>query len=123
MKKMSIYEPAMCCDTGLCGVGVDTDLLRISTVLNSLQKNGIVIDRFNLSSAPMAFVNNKTINDFLNESGVEKLPIVMLDDKIIFSGHYPSNQEIISLLEIPENYLTDTNNIEQSGCCSDENCC
>ena len=30
MKKMTIYEPAMCCSTGLCGVGVDTKLLRIS---------------------------------------------------------------------------------------------
>ena len=23
MKKMCIYEPALCCETGLCGVNVD----------------------------------------------------------------------------------------------------
>ena len=33
MKTMKIYEPAMCCTTGLCGVGVDSELLRVSTVL------------------------------------------------------------------------------------------
>lgn len=37
MKKMSIYEPALCCETGLCGVNVDPELLRITTVLNNLK--------------------------------------------------------------------------------------
>jgi hypothetical protein len=37
MKKMCIYEPALCCETGLCGVNVDPELLRISTVLNTLK--------------------------------------------------------------------------------------
>ena len=46
MKKMNIYEPAMCCPTGVCGVGVDPELLRISTVLNNLEKKGIEIGRF-----------------------------------------------------------------------------
>ncbi|WP_139314656.1 arsenite efflux transporter metallochaperone ArsD, partial [Desulfosporosinus metallidurans] len=74
MKKMQIFEPAMCCSTGLCGVGVDTELLRISTVLNSLKKKGIEVDRFNLTNEPMEFVNNKVVNDFLHTKGVEELP-------------------------------------------------
>lgn len=45
MKKLSIYEPAMCCETGLCGVSVDSELLRISTVLNTLKNKGIIIER------------------------------------------------------------------------------
>ena len=48
MKKMFIYEPAMCCPTGLCGVSVDPELLRLSTVISSLQKNGIEIKRYSL---------------------------------------------------------------------------
>ena len=39
MKRMQIFEPAMCCSTGLCGVGVDPELLRVSAVLNTLRKN------------------------------------------------------------------------------------
>lgn len=124
MKKMSIYEPAMCCDTGICGVSVDPELLRISTVLNALKKNGIAIDRFNLNSAPMAFVNNKVINNFINEKGVDGLPAVMLDDEIIITGRYPSNEEIISFLDIPESYLTESKPAKKSSCCcSDDKCC
>ena len=56
MKKLAIYEPAMCCDTGICGVSVDPELLRISAVINNLKKNGIAVERYNLTNAPMAFV-------------------------------------------------------------------
>lgn len=62
---MQLFEVAMCCSTGLCGIGVDTELLRVSTVLNSLKKNGVDVDRFNLTNAPMEFVNNKAVNDLL----------------------------------------------------------
>ncbi len=67
MKKMQIYEPAMCCSTGLCGVGVDPELLRISTILNTLKRNGINIGRYNLTNAPQEFVNNKMVNEYLKD--------------------------------------------------------
>lgn len=124
MKKMQIFEPAMCCDTGLCGVSVDPELLRISTVLNALKKNGVAVDRFNLNGAPMAFVNNKTINTFINEKGVAELPAVMIDEKIVMTGRYPTNEELVSLLEVPASYLTEAKSAKQGGCCcSDGNCC
>lgn len=67
MKKMSIYEPALCCETGLCGVNVDSELLRITTVLNNLKNKGIIIERYNLKSTPMEFVKNNTVNQYVNE--------------------------------------------------------
>lgn len=105
MKKMSIYEPAMCCATGLCGVGVDPELLRISTVLNTLKKNDIVVERFNLSNAPMEFVNNKEVNSLINAKGVEELPATVLDGEIVITGRYPTNEEFIKLLEISADVL------------------
>ena len=66
------------------------------------------IDRFNLSSAPMAFVNNKMINDFINEKGVEALPAVVIDENIVMTGRYPTNEELVSLLEVTASYLTHT---------------
>lgn len=130
MKKMQIFEPAMCCSTGLCGVGVDTELLRISTVLNSLKKNGIEVDRFNLTNAPMEFVNNKVVNDFLNSKGVDELPATVLDGEILITGRYPTNEEFSKLLNIPMSFLSEQpkgfNMIPKSsgGCdCSDGNCC
>ena len=105
MKKMQIFEPAMCCSTGLCGVGVDPELLRISTVVNSLKKNGVEIERFNLTSAPMEFVNNKAVNQLISGKGVENLPAVLLDGEIIITGRYPTNEELAELLNVPMNFL------------------
>ncbi|GAB6156344.1 arsenite efflux transporter metallochaperone ArsD [Desulfosporosinus burensis] len=105
MKKMQIFEPAMCCSTGLCGVGVDTELLRISTVLNSLKKSGIEVDRFNLTNAPMEFVNNKAVNDLLKTKGVDDLPATVLDGEILITSRYPSNEEFAKLLDIPISFL------------------
>lgn len=98
MKKMTIYEPALCCDTGLCGVNVDPELLRITTVLAALRGKGIVIDRFNLNNAPMEFVKNNSVNQKLNEGGVEILPIVTIDGEVVMTGRYPQNDEILDLL-------------------------
>ena len=103
MTKMMIYESAMCCSTGLCGVGVDPELLRISTVLNNLQKDGTTVDRFNLSSNPQEFVINADVNKMIMDSGVESLPITVVDGRIVKTGAYPGNEEILSLLGLPEN--------------------
>ena len=100
MKKIAIYEPAMCCATGLCGVGVDSELLRISTVLNNLKKKGIEIQRYNLTNAPMEFMTNKIINKMINEKGVSELPVTLVDEEIVIIGRYPTNQELADILEI-----------------------
>lgn len=105
MKKMKIFEPAMCCPTGLCGVGVDPELLRISAVLDTLKKQGITVDRFNLNSAPAEFIADQTINAYINEKGAEGLPAVMVEGKIVITGRYPTNGEFAKLLDLPENVL------------------
>ncbi|AEY67619.1 arsenite efflux transporter metallochaperone ArsD [Clostridium sp. BNL1100] len=130
MKKMFIYEPAMCCSTGLCGVGVDSELLRISTVLNTLEKKGVVVERFNLSNSPQEFINNKAVNEFINVNGVDELPAIVVDGEIVITGRYPTNDEFSSLLGIPastlgENPKTLKAKLKKSdGCgCSGGNCC
>lgn len=124
MKTMSIYEPAMCCETGICGIGVDPELLRISTVLNNLQKNGITAVRFNLSSAPQAFINNTDINKLIMGDGVESLPATMIDGKIVKTKVYPTNEEIAAWLEVPASYLEATEAKKaDDGCSCSENCC
>ncbi len=129
MKKMQLFEPAMCCETGLCGVSVDPELLRISTVLDTLKKNGIVIERFNLSSAPMEFVTNGAVNALINEKGVEELPAVVLDGKIVMTERYPSNEELKQLLDLPDDIFDSQPEKKTQGeccCCAEEaenECC
>lgn len=122
MKKMCIYEPALCCETGLCGVNVDPELLRISTVLNTLKQEGITIERYNLNNAPMEFVKNHTVNSYVNEKGVEGLPVVTLDGEIVITGRYPANDEILTLLELPAQILLPKDSTDCC-CCGGDSCC
>ena len=109
MKTMQIFEPAMCCPTGLCGVKVNPELLRVSTVLDTLKRNGVTVKRFNLSNAPREFVNNKTVDAYVREFGPKGLPVVLVDGAIVITGRYPSNKEFVKLLELPNGVL----NVEQ----------
>lgn len=131
MKTMQIFEPAMCCPTGLCGVSVDPELLRISTALDTLNKHGVTVDRFNLSNAPMEFVSNKIVNDFINDKGPDGLPVTVLDGKILVSGRYPTNEELTEWLGLSADLLKNpakhnagtTADAPQEGCESQDCCC
>lgn len=131
MKKMQIFEKAMCCSTGLCGVGVDPELLRVSTVLNALKKNGVEVQRFNLSSSPQEFVDNKVVNNFIKEKGIDDLPVTILDGEIVLVGRYPTNEELMKFLNVEVSFLGEKPKsfkikaAPKSGgcCCGNGDCC
>jgi hypothetical protein len=123
MKKMMIFDPAMCCSTGVCGPSVDKNLLRVSTVINKLKNKGILVERYNLTSNPQIFVDNKTINEMLNNEGVEVLPVTMIDGEVVKTKAYPTNEEFCSLLEIPTDYLKFTIKKPSQRCGCDDGCC
>lgn len=125
MSKLEIFEPAMCCDTGLCGVSIDPELLRISTVVNTLKDNGVEVTRANLSSNPKAFIDNKQVNEYLNKFGADKLPVILIDDMVVKTGSYPSNEELAKWLDLDDSIL-DTEKKNSGSCCSGGNssgCC
>ena len=123
MKKMVIFDPAMCCSTGVCGPSVNKELLRMSTFINTLKNKGVLIERYNLTSNPQIFVDNKEINEILNTKGIDTLPVIMVDGIVIKEGGYPTNAEICELLELPLSYLkVDIKKLNKScgckgGCC------
>lgn len=126
MKTMTIFEPAMCCPTGLCGVGINPDLMRLASVIDNLKKNGVKVERYNLNSAPQQFIQNAEVNKLINEKGTDILPIFMFDNKIEITGRYPTNAELIMHLNIPPEFLEAPK--AQGGCgCNSNNgkkgCC
>lgn len=123
MKKMFIYEPAMCCESGVCGVGVDTELLRISTVINKLRMNGITVERYNLSSAPAEFIKNNTVNELITKQGVAILPIVMVENQVMKTGSYPTNEEFDLWLNVSDLPLQEEKGSDEGCCCGDGCCC
>ncbi|MDD4376469.1 MAG: arsenite efflux transporter metallochaperone ArsD [Clostridia bacterium] len=93
MNEIKIYEPAMCCSTGLCGVNINKELLRVSTTINALQKKGVKIERYNLSNSPKEFISNKVVNEYINKNGTKALPVIIVNGEIVKMKAYPTNEE------------------------------
>ncbi|MCG1022384.1 arsenite efflux transporter metallochaperone ArsD [Sutcliffiella horikoshii] len=94
MAKIEIFDPAMCCATGVCGPSVDPELTRVASAVFSLQQKGMEIFRYNLGSEPEPFVTNQKVNELLMEKGSECLPVVLVDGEIKKLADYPSNEEL-----------------------------
>ena len=99
MKKIEVYDPAMCCSSGICGSSVNPALTEIQSVLNSLKELGHEVHRYNLGHQPQNFSNNSKIIEAMGEKA-ENLPIVLIDGEVCFRGGYPSKQELYSKLEV-----------------------
>lgn len=122
MNELYIYEPAMCCETGICGVGVDPELLRISTVINNLKKLGVKIQRYNLNNFPQEFIKNQTINNLIMGDGVDSLPATVVDGKIVKTKKYPTNEEIAAWVGVPKEKFAEAPKASgdcgcEGGCC------
>ncbi|WP_411167711.1 arsenite efflux transporter metallochaperone ArsD [Clostridium sp. MB05] len=122
MKKMIIFDPAMCCSTGVCGPSVNPELLRVSTIINNLNSKGILVERYNLTNNPQIFVDNKTINEVLMKKGVDVLPVTMVDGEIVKVGSYPTNDEFYTLLGISAELLKSESK-KTNNCCCKGGCC
>ena len=91
-----VFDPAMCCPTGVCGPTVEPDLARFAADLDWLQKQGVKVERFNLSQEPGRFAETPAVKDALAR-GTEVLPLVLVDDRIAVEGAYPSRETLAAL--------------------------
>jgi hypothetical protein len=94
MKKIEIFDPALCCPTGLCGPSINPDLMRIAAAVEFLRRQGVRIVRHNLKDVPQHYVDNLVVNSYLQEHGAEGLPVILLDGKLEIAGKYPTNQQL-----------------------------
>jgi hypothetical protein len=123
MKKIEIYDPAMCCSTGICGPSIDQELLRVATVVNSLAKKGVSITRYNLSSEPQAFIDNKKVNEYLIKEEVEILPITLVDGEVVKTKAYPTDDEFAEWTGLSKDEFIASPAKESGCCCGDGGCC
>lgn len=102
MSTVEIFEPALCCTTGICGPDVDQALVEVSADLDWAAKRGGRIARHNLANDPMAFATNDTARRFLELSGSEGLPLVLVDGATALTGRYPTRGELARWAGLPE---------------------
>lgn len=124
MKTIRVYDKPMCCSTGICGPSVDPVLPRFAADLEWLKSQGHDVQRFNLSQQPAEFASNELVKQTLATEGVECLPLVMVDGRIVSRRGYPS-RELLAMWTGGSTTASSLNVVKDSGggCCGGSSCC
>ncbi len=86
---MDVFDPAMCCSTGVCGPAPDPFLPRFAADLEWLSSQGIEVRRHNLSQEPAAFAENESVKAALTLEGTDCLPMILVNGAVVSKGKYP----------------------------------
>ncbi len=98
-QKLEVFDPAMCCSTGVCGVDVDPVLAQFAADLKWIEEQGVAVERHNLGQEPQAFAATPAVVKEM-EAGMDRLPIILVDGHIASTGMYPSRQQLAHKLGI-----------------------
>lgn len=92
--KIKVFEPPMCCSSGMCGPTVDEEVAAFNDLLERLKKENHVVERYNVTSNIDAFLNDEQLMAIVTAGKLDELPITMVDGNIIKKGAYPTFDEI-----------------------------
>ena len=96
MKTIQVYDPPMCCSTGLCSNDIDSALVSFAALLTQLSQKGVKVERYNLGQQPMAFVQNPVVKALLDKESVAALPLILLDGEVHLKGRYLTDEERVT---------------------------
>ena len=96
--RVMIYDPPLCCPTGLCGSTADPVLLDLSEALSALKSEGVASERYLLNVQPQAFISDPAVYRLLRERQIAVLPITVVDGAIAKTDAYPSLAELREFL-------------------------
>lgn len=116
MKTIQVYDPALCCNTGVCGADVDQALVSFSADVDWAKQAGAQIERFNLAQQPLAFAENPLVKSALEKAGEDALPLFLGDGDVLLSGRYPTREELGAWIGVAPSPATRPEP-KTSGCC------
>lgn len=102
MVRLEVFDPPMCCSSGVCGPSVDPSLVRFASDLNWLGNLGVTVIRYNLTHQPEAFAENEVVRAALRGDDDKCLPLVLIDGRIVSRGRYPARDELATLCGVAE---------------------
>lgn len=119
MSQIQIFDPALCCSSGVCGTDVDQSLVAFAADVEWARQHGAQIERLNLAQQPEAFATNTAVLQLLQRSGQKVLPVVLVDGEVAMAGRYPARAELAQWagVTVPRTIAVAT------GCCSTPDCC
>ena len=141
-KTLKVYDPAMCCATGVCGPNVDKALVEFAGAVKTIAAHGVSVERWNLAQQPQAFTENLQVKDLLAKLGVKGLPFIFVNGELQWTGRYPSAEELFFWYGINKEGQSEENSAKTNSanmpfqmlerdqekqsadaCCSDGGCC
>ncbi len=100
---VEIFDPPLCCPTGMCGPTIDPVLLDVNEMIVTLQSEGIPVARYQMATHAQAFVNNKEVFRLIREKQLAALPITVVRGQILQVGAYPTLAQVRAALNGHEN--------------------
>jgi len=119
MTTLTVYDPAMCCSTGICGPEVDPRLITFASDLDWLKTKGIAVTRINLAQEPARFLDHAQVKAVLDRSGGDELPVILIDGSMVASGRYPDRAELTRMVELG----VDVSSVKESPATESSSCC
>jgi hypothetical protein len=97
---VELFDPPLCCPTGLCGPTLDQTLLDANEMVLALKAGGVGVERYQMASHPHIFLRHPEVMRLVRERGMDAFPITAIAGRVIKVGAYPSREEIdLSLLD------------------------
>jgi len=96
MAILQVFDPPMCCASGVCGPNINPAVTRFAAALEWLRGRGVAVERFNLAQEPAAFAENPVVQRMLADGGPRFLPLILVDGRVVSQGAYPSREELMA---------------------------
>ena len=140
MANLQVFDPPMCCATGVCGPNINPALPRFAADLEWLRSQGVAVERFSLAQEPAAFAENPVVQQMLADGGPRCLPLILVDGQVMSRGAYPSRDEMAafagiavrepaargrasSLVHLTTRSHRPSMSNRGGGCCEEDGCC
>lgn len=126
MPHLEVFDPPMCCSSGVCGPSIDPLIAAFSADVDWLISQGVRVTRHNLAQDPQAFVAHPLVRDTLQREGDACLPLLIINGEIVGHGAYPRREELAQVAGLtvsasrtkPRIRLTTADGCKPgSGCC------
>jgi len=116
MITVTVYDPPMCCTTGVCGPSVDPKLAQFAGDLEWLKTKGVSVQRINLAQEPERFVENSIVKEILTRSGEDELPVILVDEKLASLGQFPDRHALVTMAGLEADDSVNDTLPSSSGC-------
>ena len=94
MSKVEVFEPALCCATGVCGEDVDQELVTFSADMDFVRSRGGDVVALQPRQRTAGLRQNDAVKAFLHVAGSDGLPLVLVDGVTAMTGRYPDRAQL-----------------------------